>query len=313
MTTLSEHKPATSSMRGLHWIATLTAVAIFPLVLIGAGVTSKEVGMAYPDWPTSGGHLVNPPQWWQVEATRWEHSHRLIGWVVGMLAIAVTTMSWRRRGWIRALGCGLLGAIIVQGVLGGLRVTEISTVFAMVHGIWGQACFCLACALAWITSRTWHQLPSVRPMPAVTAFQRACLATTVATFVQLALGGALRHFGANAALVAHLLWAVVVVLMVGWVAMWVIAQPASLRPLVALGWSLAILIILQLMLGGVTLIVTVMGGWQGGAVVWAVPSAHTAVGALLLATLVMTTLAAYRLERAPQAAGDARSKAVPVL
>jgi cytochrome c oxidase assembly protein subunit 15 len=299
--------------RALRWAATLTAVAIFPLVIVGAGVTSKGVGMAYPDWPTSAGHLVNPPQWWQGDGTRWEHGHRLIGWVVGMLAVLVAVSSWRRRGAMRVLGCALLGAIVVQGVLGGLRVTEVSTALAMVHGVWGQLCFCLACAIAWMTSRTWHELPTVKPMPAVYVLQRVCLGTTAAVLVQLVLGGALRHFAADAALVAHLMWAVVVVLMIGWVAMWVLAQPASLRPLVRFGWTLAALTVMQLMLGGAALVVTVMGGWRGGVIAWAIPSAHTAVGALLLATLAMTTLAAFRLQRAPASCHNARANAVAVL
>ncbi len=59
--------------RLLHGIALATACAVFPLILVGAGVTSKDAGMAYPDWPTSGGHLVNPTAWWQQSDTRWEH------------------------------------------------------------------------------------------------------------------------------------------------------------------------------------------------------------------------------------------------
>jgi hypothetical protein len=150
-------------------------------------------------------------------------------------------------------------------------------------------------------------------MPAVYVLQRVCLGTTAAVLVQLVLGGALRHFAADAALVAHLMWAVVVVLMIGWVAMWVLAQPASLRPLVRFGWTLAALTVMQLMLGGAALVVTVMGGWRGGVIAWAIPSAHTAVGALLLATLAMTTLAAFRLQRAPASCHNARANAVAVL
>ena len=46
-------------------LAIAVACAVFPLIFVGAGVTSKDAGMAYADWPTSAGHLVNPPAWWQ--------------------------------------------------------------------------------------------------------------------------------------------------------------------------------------------------------------------------------------------------------
>ena len=62
--------------RTLHIAAMITALAIFPLVFTGAGVTSKEAGMAYPDWPKSDGHLLNPPRWWHFDHTRWEHTDR---------------------------------------------------------------------------------------------------------------------------------------------------------------------------------------------------------------------------------------------
>ncbi len=52
---------ASSYRRGPHIVAVLVAVALFPLVFVGAGVTSKEVGLAYPDWPTSSGHLDRMP------------------------------------------------------------------------------------------------------------------------------------------------------------------------------------------------------------------------------------------------------------
>ncbi|MCH7924524.1 MAG: hypothetical protein IIC51_03210 [Planctomycetes bacterium] len=80
MTTLAPPvNHASRSPRALSVAAILTACAILPLVFVGAGVTSTDSGMAYKDWPTSAGHLVNPPSWWQADDTRWEHGHRLLG------------------------------------------------------------------------------------------------------------------------------------------------------------------------------------------------------------------------------------------
>jgi cytochrome c oxidase assembly protein subunit 15 len=164
----------------LYKLALCTAIAIAPLILVGASVTSKEAGMAFPDWPTSDSHLLNPPGWIGDPLKLWEHGHRLIGWAVGMLAIALAAAAWRSGGWIRAGGTAVLLAIIVQGVLGGLRVTEISTELALVHGVWGQLCFCLACVMALITSRRWATSHEERIAgDRVVLFRRSCVAALI--------------------------------------------------------------------------------------------------------------------------------------
>jgi len=281
------HKP-------VHVLAVILACGVFPLVIVGAGVTSKGAGMAYPDWPTSGGHLVNPPHWWQVDATRWEHGHRLIGWCVGLLAIASAGLGWRRGGSRRWLTLGTLGAISVQGVMGGLRVREISTGLAMVHGIWGQVCFCLACVTALCCSKSWFAPPRSVAAPAERLLRRVCVLTTFALFIQLVLGAALRHFGGDTALIAHLLGAVAVSLLVGWVVLWVIGNYPDRDLVELLGWLLGLTMVLQLVFGGVALVVTYMAPAPRGVLYWLVPSAHVAVGTLLLACSVLLTLCLHR-------------------
>ena len=251
--------------------------------------------MAYPDWPTSAGHLLNPPGWWQGEATRWEHGHRLVGWVVGVLAIALATLCWRDRGLVRALGLGTLVAIVIQGLLGGLRVTEVSTALAMVHGIWGQACFCLVAMTALATSRAWLECGPAAETGAAVSLQRLCLLAAVSTFVQLFLGAALRHFGSGLALVAHILWACVVVFLVGWITIWVAGAGSGVRLLTRLASTLGILVVLQLLLGGFVWLVSFGGIAFPSGLGWAVPTVHSAVGALLLACSVLLTASVYRM------------------
>src|SRR5688500_16354004 len=127
---LIEHQgPETRSSRrpgrALHVLAVCTAVATFPLIFMGGLVTSHGAGMSVPDWPNSYGYnmFTFPPSQW-VGGIFYEHTHRLMGTVVGMLSIALTVVAWRveRRRWVRWLATGVLGAVIFQGVLGGLRV-----------------------------------------------------------------------------------------------------------------------------------------------------------------------------------------------
>ncbi len=296
--------------RSIHLLALFTAVAVFPLIFVGAGVTSTDAGLAYPDWPTSAGHLVNPPQWWRNLATRWEHGHRLIGWIVGMLAIALAIGCWPRRGLVRLLGLGTLLAISLQGILGGLRVTEISTDLAMLHGIWGQACFCLACLTALTTSRTWAIGRGSLELRAGDFLQRLCMVATAAVFLQLVLGAAQRHFSSSVTLTAHVLWAIPVSFLTCWVAMW-LADGGGRNLLSRLGKAVGILTAVQLVLGSGAFLVTVIRGTDLAVLHWLLPTAHVAVGALLLALMVVLTVSLHRLVRpAPRRANLAMPAAM---
>ena len=214
---------------------------------------------------------------------------------------------------MRLCGLATLVAISVQGVLGGLRVTEVSTTLAMIHGIWGQLCFCLACVTVLYVSKGWQTSSSPKSVVAAELLQRLCLLATIVIVIQLVLGSALRHFHSDTALVLHLIWSVVVALLVGWVVLWVLGIHRSRDMLKILGWTLGLLMVLQLLLGGVTWIITRMGGVYSSGLTWAIPSAHVAAGALLLACSVMLTLVTYRsLRTASVQSSDIKASPVAI-
>src|SRR5205085_9573317 len=80
----------------LHRLALLTAIATFPLIFMGGVVTSHGAGMSVPDWPNSWGYnmFLCPPRLWR-GGIFYEHLHRLMGTLVGMLAITLTVVAWR--------------------------------------------------------------------------------------------------------------------------------------------------------------------------------------------------------------------------
>jgi heme a synthase len=50
---MNDHASALAlAPRWLHYWALLTVCAALPLLLLGAEVTTKQVGMVDPDWPT---------------------------------------------------------------------------------------------------------------------------------------------------------------------------------------------------------------------------------------------------------------------
>src|SRR5574341_1816746 len=106
-----------------HRLAILTAGATFLLILAGGLVTGTGAGLAVPDWPTTFGYNMFLYPWSRmVGGILYEHSHRLIGSIVGLLTVALTLAIWavEPRRWLRRLAGAALGAVILQGVLGGL-------------------------------------------------------------------------------------------------------------------------------------------------------------------------------------------------
>jgi cytochrome c oxidase assembly protein subunit 15 len=79
----------------LHPVALLTALCTFILIFIGGLVTSNHAGMSVPDWPNSYGYnmFLFPPSKW-VGGILFEHTHRLMGTVVGFWAVVLTLLAW---------------------------------------------------------------------------------------------------------------------------------------------------------------------------------------------------------------------------
>src|ERR671924_1120915 len=87
-----------------HRLAVVTACATVFLLFIGGLVTSKGAGLAVPDWPTTFGYNMFLYPWSKMVGNIfYEHSHRLIASVVGMLTIALALTFWfkERRPWLR--------------------------------------------------------------------------------------------------------------------------------------------------------------------------------------------------------------------
>jgi cytochrome c oxidase assembly protein subunit 15 len=190
----------------LHRVALLLAAATFPLIFVGGLVTSHGAGLAVPDWPNSFGYnmfLFPPSQW--VGNIWYEHVHRLYASGIGLLSIVLCVLAWRtdRRRGIRWLAVAVLGAVIFQGVLGGLRVIWIDLDLAVVHGCFAQAFFCLTALMAVVTSRWWTEAPDLSDEPDAGRGGRVVRWAAVAVVVifgQLVVGAIMRHYRAGLAI-----------------------------------------------------------------------------------------------------------------
>jgi cytochrome c oxidase assembly protein subunit 15 len=105
---------------GLHRLALLTAAATFPLIFMGGLVTSHGAGMSVPDWPNSYGYnmFLFPPNLW-VGGILYEHTHRLMGTVVGFCSILLVLRAWGsgRSATARTLLRRSAAALFALGVL----------------------------------------------------------------------------------------------------------------------------------------------------------------------------------------------------
>src|SRR6201993_3660843 len=143
--------PSEISTRSLNYFAWVTCVATLFLICSGGMVTSKGVGLSVPDWPTTFGYnmFLFPVSKW-VGGILFEHTHRLIASAVGFLTIILAIWLWRseNRRWVRNLGLITLAGVILQGILGGLRVTMLKDEIGIFHACAAQAFLALLVVIA---------------------------------------------------------------------------------------------------------------------------------------------------------------------
>jgi len=304
------------------WVTLLTTVL---LICWGGVVTSIGAGMAFPDWPTSLGsyNLINPvDEWWAVPAYLAEHGHRLVASLVGMLTVMLAAWTWWAdpRPWMRWLGGAAAVLVVVQGVLGGLRVLWVSIDLAAVHACVAQLFFAVLVAMTVFTSETWRAGRGTLPAgPASSRLRGLAYAAAGGIYLQIVLGALLRHAGGGVSAgftAVHVTGAFVVVGLV--MALFVTVEkhfddvPAVRRAsrglLAAMG--------LQFALGLAALLVMLYEQGQSGVTLAPVllTVAHLVVGALLFGSSIVTTLLVARSPDAESSARPAGStSAEPVL
>src|SRR5438270_3447759 len=122
--------------------AWFTVAATLLLICSGGMVTSKNAGLAVPDWPTTFGYnmFLFPASKW-VGGILFEHTHRLIASTVGLLTLILAGWLWRTepRPWVRLLVLTAVAAVISQGVLGGIRVNLLKDEIGTFHACLAQA------------------------------------------------------------------------------------------------------------------------------------------------------------------------------
>jgi len=167
----------------LHRLCLALAVATFPLIFMGGLVTTHGMGMSVPDWPNSYGYnmFLFPASAW-VDGIFFEHTHRLLGTVVGFIAILVLLHAWgparspvaRRRIGFVAVGLLIL-TLASAAVLAAYHPPAFFKWFQ--HVVVGFASFALIAAGAW-SARVREPRAWVRWLSVVT-FLAVCIQGTL--------------------------------------------------------------------------------------------------------------------------------------
>lgn len=297
----------------LHRFATLVAGCTLLLVLAGSLVTSTASGLSVPDWPTSYGWnmFTFPPSKW-VGGILYEHGHRLIASTVGFLTIVLAAWLWRQdpRRWMKWLGLAALGAVVAQGVLGGVTVLFfLPAGVSTAHAGLAEIFFCITVAIALFTSPGWARGDSELGVDD-RVLRNVATTTTVLIYAQILIGATMRHTGAGLAIpdfplmfghvipthwdpkiainFAHRVGALVVTLAVVATSAHVFFHHRGRRELTRPAALIVGLVAVQVTLGALTIL---------SRRDVSINSAHVVVGALVLATSLVVTLRSWHVRK----------------
>jgi heme a synthase len=301
----------------LHRFTKFVAACTVLLVLAGSLVTSTDSGLSVPDWPTTYGWslFTFPPSKW-VGGILYEHGHRLIASGVGVLTIVLAVWLWAAepRRYVRWLGVAALGAVIAQGVLGGLTVLFfLPPPISIAHAGLAEIFLGITVAIALVTSPRWEGAAaptSAHATPFVddAVLRRAATATSLLIYAQILIGATMRHTGAGLAIpdfplmfgrllpdhwdagiainFAHRVGALVVTLAIAATAAHVWHHHPGRRELRRPAALLVALVLVQVTLGALT-ILTRRNVW--------INSVHVVCGALVWATSLVLTLRTWQV------------------
>lgn len=288
--------------KGLHRFTLFVTGATLLLIVAGALVTSHDAGLAVPDWPLSFGKLFPD----MVGNVFWEHGHRLIAASVGILIIVLNILLWRRekRAWVRRLGFVALGAVIAQGLLGGLTVMlMLPLVVSAAHATLAQLVFCTMVSLSVVTAPGWNEPRARVAERDGVQLRHMYVAAALMVLIQLVLGATLRHSATwdqhlpTSLLLSHLGGALLVTLLLGSTIITTFRRHAGETYLTRPAQIAALLLAGQLFLGLAAYLTRQASpeGPQPRNPMVFITVAHVACGALVFAVTIVLALRSFRV------------------
>ena len=282
-------------------LAVTVVVTILVLMFAGAEVTSTNSGMAFTTWPDAYGHYL-----WPNDPTLGgvlEHSHRLLGALAGLAAIALLVAVWLldRRRYMKWLSLGLLGLITAQGLLGGFRVwfdEHFPVLFPIIHGTFAHLVLAFSGLVASVASLAW-MARSIAPAGKVRASRRFAVFSLLVLILQIVLGVVLRHSEDPVAKWSHIGFALVAAIAVLVASSYSLGRFGSIPGFTRLNRIILALLGCQLLLGFIALMLRrpKVENDTSRMIEATVVSAHVVVGAGLLLAVTLLVARSYRTLR----------------
>lgn len=178
--------------------AVLSAIATFVLLAVGGLVNPTGSSLACPDWPTCYGSFFPAMK----DGVEFEHTHRVVATLVGLLAFALAYFVNRNKGYskgVRRLTVLASLLVIFQGVLGGVTVIYKLPLFvSTAHLAISMIFFSLQIYIAF---RLYHERDAGRGEKVIhrksttekLSQQWLVLGSAIAVYLQIILGAFVRH------------------------------------------------------------------------------------------------------------------------
>ncbi len=126
---------------------------------------------------------------------------RVLAWVMPVCLAGGVIQCFRSRGSLRWLAMTAFFAVILQGILGGLRVVEMKNAVGILHATLAQMFLVLVASIALLTSRWWRVFREEKLAVYDAGRLRYLFVFVTATILaQLILGASMRHQHAGLAI-----------------------------------------------------------------------------------------------------------------
>jgi heme A synthase len=186
----------TRIVKWIYRLSILQAAITFCMILLGGVVHNTGSSLACPDWPTCFGSFF--PE--MTGGILIEHSHRILGTLIGITCILQLFMALRFRRshrYFYLLVLAELVAVVFQGVLGGITVKfRLPPIVSTLHLALSQLFF-----LGLLGQAFWSAilLKPLIPIKEKLPSRLFLFVTLVLIYLQIFYGAAVRHFGYSAA------------------------------------------------------------------------------------------------------------------
>jgi heme a synthase len=284
--------------RGVHRFAVFVLLWTVLLFVAGALVTSNAAALSVPDWPKSFGTWFPSLRQLARGGALFEHSHRVIAGVLGVLLLAEAVVIWLKdeRKWLRWFAAIAVGGVAVQSILGGEVVRRLLQYWLPVlHACFAQIMFAAIWCMAVFTSKWWIEEHKQLEDRGGISIHSIALLNAIVMFVQVFLGAGFRH--QYVAIWPHIVGAGVVLAVMIWTAA-VLRRRFDDSPELSFGRALLHSMVgLQILLGIAAYwsrLITADAPEPMPVMVW-LTVIHTVFGALVFAASILVVLLCYRL------------------